>query len=924
MKLTRSLLSASAWTAIFFSLFSVGIIGNVSAKVTVDDPAGVLPEIQRNDSIATPEKYFGFPIGSRHLRHDQVTSYFHALAADSDRATIIEYGKTHGGRPLYVMAVSSPENILNLNQIRKSRAQLASGKMATPPDDAKLVMYMGYCVHGDEASAINAAPLVAYHLVSGESADLLEAIDQCVFLIDPALNPDGSDRFANWVNENRGRFASANMSDREHRQPWPGGRSNYYWFDLNRDWLPLVHPESQGRVALYHQWKPNVVLDYHEMGSESTYFFQPGVPTRNNPLAPEMVLTLTRKFAQRFSEAMDQANELYYTEENFDDFYIGKGSTYPDLNGSIGILFEQGSTRGLISKNQRGVRHFRDTVANQVRTSIAGIERIIELKNPLLEFQADFFHQSLSRGQQDATKAFLLTGTASRLQAAQDLLGRHQIKSYLNRSAMLIDGKTLDSGSCLIIPTAQPQYTLLSSLMQQDQTFQENIFYDVSAWHLPSAFGLQMQRYQGELSRGWISAETADGKSESRRSARDQQVERFPRSDYDLERVLGFAFSPVELDAPRCVMQLMQQEIIVNASLRPFHAGMEITDSHQATETEVRANPEGHSMPAGTFLILKANNQQRWRQVVRTMRRLARNSSIELVPLYTSRNSTGPDFGSGQIVTLPQCNPALIVGPGTTSTRAGSLWHFLDHRLEQPATLIDADQLGSTDLSSFSCVIMPAGSYGNWGAREVDALTDYARSGGTIIAIGSAVNWLTRNNIVTSGGSVARATPRRMLDGPGGDEALGKSYSDGDEDAATADDGIGKYRFADARDLRALESIAGALFMTRIDSTHPLGFGFPDESVPVFRDSTTVWDEPNNPLGVVARYTDVIAGYTSQRNRERIQGTSAVKAQNLGSGTVVMIADDPVFRGYIRSSERFLTNAMLLGPVLRIPAAPAD
>jgi len=875
----------------------------------------LIPEMERDSEISSPEEFFGFSIGSRHLRHDQLTAYFRMLAEKTDRVAWIDYGRTQGDRPLYVLAISSAENIRHLPRIQKQRQRLSSGRSAEIPDSAKLIMFMGYGVHGDEASAMNASPLIAYHLASGNSAEMESLLQQAVFFIDPCLNPDGSDRFANWVNENRGQFPSANSADREHRQPWPGGRSNYYWFDLNRDWLPLAHPESQGRVRLFHQWKPHVLLDYHEMGPGSTYFFQPGVPTRNNPLTPPGNLRLTREFAKSYITAMDQAGELFFTEEVFDDFYVGKGSTYPDINGSIGILFEQGSTRGLKIKTGSTERHFVDSIANQVRTSLASIQRLLELKGELLDFQNEFFSSSQQAGEQHETTAYLLVGTPSRVRAAKHLLDQHQIDCHINREIIRMEADTFPAGQALIIPTAQAQFTLIESMMRTDQWFEENIFYDVSAWHLPSAFDLDMHPLTSDVPQQWLT---------SRPTRSDEKSSPF-WGNVDQNEILGFAFSPVELDSARWVAALMQADIEVRVSLARF----------VADEMDQPQDPnllDHHDLPEGTFLVLKAANQGNWNKVLRKMNQLTKGSTVMPVVLTTSRNPYGPDLGSGRISVLPKANPALVVGEGTSSTSAGAIWHFLDHRLEQPATLLNTDLVGSAELAGYSAIILPPGAYGSWGRKEATALADYARNGGTVIAIGSAISWVNRNNVLGSTAESAASPPIAFdgLDPPANSGATSNPVPPRNQRGATEPNenqdqqANNRLRFADAREAAALQSIAGAFFMTEIDSTHPLGFGFPDEWVPVFRDNTVVFPQPSNPLQVVAEYQHVIAGYVSDRNRQRLAGKPAVWAQNLGQGRVVMLADNPVFRGYVRSSERFLTNAILLGPIVRIPSAPRD
>lgn len=831
------------------------------------DPAEVLPDDQRIADLKSPEDFFGFAVGSRHLRHDQVHAYMRYLADHSDRAVSIPYGQTHGSRPLSVLAISDAAHIKQLNSLREKRPELTFGKSTKVPDDALLVMYLGYSVHGDEASAINAAPLIAYHLCSSRDAEVGAWLKQGVYLLDPALNPDGIDRFANWANENRGRFPSPQGIAREHVQPWPGGRTNYYWFDLNRDWLPLAHPESQGRLRLFHQWKPNVVLDFHEMGSSSTYFFQPGVPARTNPLTPRRNQQLTRQLAVGHAKAMDEANELYFTEERFDDFYMGKGSTYPDLHGAVGVLFEQGSTRGLRMVNDLTDRHFRDTVANQVRTSLSSLRGAVQLKSKLLEFQREFYRQALESGQADKVQAYVLTGSPSRIAAAADLLKRHAIRAHVPPGEIRLDGKSYASGQALIVPTAQPEITFVRSFMEPRQSFQENLFYDVSTWHLPSAMDLQMHRHGADLPQAWL----ADAKNAASPWQADQKC-------------AGYAFRPEELSAPRLVASLMRIDADVRITTQPM-----------------QTRKGGTHWPAGTYLVLRQPNASGWKRILKVLERGATRDGIAAEPIPSGMTLTGPDLGSTTVLRLPRCRPLLVVGAGTSAYEAGAIWHFLDVRMGQPATLVDTSQLAAAKLPEYSCVILPGGNYSSWGTRQVTLLKDYVRNGGTLIGIGSAIAWLQRQEIL-----------------PATAEQPSKETTASTDDSSPEN----RFPFGDAENARALESIAGAFFITQVDPTHPLAYGFPDSDVPVFLDHSQRFALPKNPYQTAARYTGVIAGYVSERNRARLIPSAAAWVSPVGKGRCILLADNPVFRGYVRSSERFLTNAMLVGPTIDVPSAP--
>ena len=364
-----------------YRLFAQSILVLCAAAALLSAQAvPLLPNIRYWPDVPTPRGGLGFDIGMRHLQHHELVKYMHAVADASPRVKLQEYARTHGGKPLLLLTITSPANHKQLDRIRKQHRRLTDPSRSGEVDIESLpvVINMGYGVHGNEPSGTNCAPLVVYYLAAALDRQVEKLLEDCVVLVDPCLNPDGFERFASWSNNHRGRHPNPDPSDREHDEPWPSGRTNYYWFDLNRDWLPLEHPESQGRMQWYHQWKPNVVLDFHEMGSGATYFFQPGIPSRGNPLIPDSNVQLTRQIAKFHAKAFDKLGELYYTEESFDDFYLGKGSSYPDVHGAVGILFEQASSRGMVQKTKHGTRRFSDTVRNQLTTSLSSLEAVAE------------------------------------------------------------------------------------------------------------------------------------------------------------------------------------------------------------------------------------------------------------------------------------------------------------------------------------------------------------------------------------------------------------------------------------------------------------------------------------------------------------------------------------------------------------------
>ncbi len=302
-----------------------------------------LPEIEYQANIPTPEAFFGFQVGDWHLSHDQLVSYLKHISSLSSKAKWVEHGRTYEGRPLIHLVITSEENHKNLEALRLKHVANTNPEQSAKLnlEEVPLVFYLGNAIHGNEASGFNAGPLVAYYLLAGKSQSIDKFLEKCILIFDPSLNPDGAQRFSTWANMHKNENLTGDNQDREYNETWPGGRSNHYWFDLNRDWLSMAHPESRGRISIFHHWKPNVLTDHHEMGTNATFFFMPGVPSRVNPNTPKKNQLLTAKIGQYHVKALDKIGSLYYSEEGYDDFYYGKGSTFPDANGCIGILLNR-------------------------------------------------------------------------------------------------------------------------------------------------------------------------------------------------------------------------------------------------------------------------------------------------------------------------------------------------------------------------------------------------------------------------------------------------------------------------------------------------------------------------------------------------------------------------------------------------------
>ncbi|HMB54704.1 MAG TPA: M14 metallopeptidase family protein, partial [Thermoanaerobaculia bacterium] len=447
------------------------------------EAADLVPPGPHRDGVPTPASVLGFEVGERHVRHDQVVTYAKALAAASDRVVYSEQGRTHEGRVQPLLTISSPANLGRLDALLERHRAASEPPFDAEPADAPAIVWLGYSIHGDEASGANASLLVAYHLAASEGDEVAGLLSDVVVLIDPSLNPDGLDRFANWANMHHGEVSVGDRNHREHRQGWPGGRTNHYWFDLNRDWLPAQHPETRNRLATLRHWRPHLLADFHEMGTDSTYFFQPGVPSRQNPLTPAANLELTRQIASHHAAAFDRAGRLYYSEETFDDFYYGKGSTYPDVQGAIGILFEQASARGHLSDSDNGPLAFADAVQGHYLTSFSTLEAAQQKRRALLDYHADFFRHAAERAAGAEVAAYLFGdgNDPARAWHFLDLLAAHAIEVRALAQPVDAGGHRFRPGHAWVVPVEQRQSSLVEALFERRTEFADATFYDVSA-----------------------------------------------------------------------------------------------------------------------------------------------------------------------------------------------------------------------------------------------------------------------------------------------------------------------------------------------------------------------------------------------------------------------------------------------------------
>ncbi|WP_341200571.1 M14 family zinc carboxypeptidase [Croceibacter atlanticus] len=671
-----------------------------------------LPEdVTYNTAIPTPEDVLGYVPGTWHVSHDKLVSYMKVLAKASDRIHIEQQGLTYEDRPLLLLTITSPENHNRLEAIRQDHLALtetASERLNT--NELPVVVYQGFSIHGNEPSGSNAALVAAYYLAAAQGPKINELLKHTVILFDPSLNPDGLQRFAYWANTNKSKHINTDPQDREYDEVWPGGRTNHYWFDMNRDWLPVQLPESRARIATFHKWHPNILTDHHEMGSNSSFFFQPGIPSRTHPLTPALNQELTKNIGNYHAKALDNIGSLYYTEEDYDDFYYGKGSTFPDINGSIGILFEQASSRGHAQETDNGVLTFPFTIRNQFTAALSTLEAAVGMRTELLDYQRDFYKTARSK----STKGSYVFGNEKDAASAYhlaEILKRHNIDVYELKENFSKNDKTFKKAHSYVVPKNQRQQRLLEAMFETRTTFQDSLFYDISAWTFPLAFNLDFieEASTSHLGRKIDSLEMPKGV--------------VTKSNY------GYLMQWHHYYAPKALQQLLDKDLRAKVAMKPFSLN-------------------GKDYDYGTIFIPVQNQELNSTELFTFLSDVSKKSHLTLTGVPTGLTE-GIDLGSRQFKPISKTKVALLVGEGITPYDAGEIWHLFDTRYAMNITKLDVKNFNRYDLSTYTDIILP----NSWGRalapKDAQHLKDWVKDGGTLIGFKNAARFFNSEKFMS-------------------------------------------------------------------------------------------------------------------------------------------------------------------------------
>ena len=818
-------------------------------------------------NIPTPEAFFGYQVGEQHVSHDQLVAYMQELDRLSDRISLKIIGRSFEYRPLMILTITSLENHKNIDKIQADHLRLSDPSTSANMDisNMPIVVYQGHSIHGNEPSGANAGILAAYHWAAAQGAEVDETLKNVIILFDPCFNPDGLQRFSQWVNMHRSQNLVSDLASREFSEVWPGGRTNHYWFDLNRDWLVGQQPESRGRIEVFHKWKPNILTDHHEQGSNSTFFFMPGEPARVNPFTPKKNQELTTKMAQFHARALNKIGSQYFTKKGYDDFYYGKGSTYPDVNGSIGILFEQASSRGHLQRTTNGLLSFPFTIRNQLTTSFSTIEAAKAMRIEILSYQRDFYKIANDEAKKDSRKAYVFGDKYDRSKVFHflEIMKRNQIKVY----ELGENTEGFEKGTSYIIPTDQQQYKLIKASFEKytegsQGFFTDSLFYDISAWTLPLAFNLTYKALDGAaFSSNLMGKEIVDLT--------------FPMGEIlGGQSNYGYVFAFDDYYAPALLNSLLKEDLMAKVMTEP-------------SKIETISNGDTHC-DYGTIFIPAQNQSKSSDAIFTILQNAVKKTGVQVYGLKTGLATEGADMGGPASTIVRKPNVAMLIGDGVAYNDVGEIWHLLDTRYGMNLTMIDVANIGRVNLNAYSAVILSDGTYSVAVALK---LKDYAASGGTTIAFGRAVRFLKSNDLAAvefKTNKTAAKTGRR-------------AYNKFENDEGSA-------------------VIGGSIFEADADLTHPLLYGYHTKNIPVFRSDTFFMELPQNVYASPLIYTQspLLSGYLKSKWGDMAKQTPSILVTASGSGRAICMIDNPNFRAFWYGTNKLMANMIFFGNLIQM------
>jgi hypothetical protein len=882
--------------------------------------------------VPRPAALLGYEPGEFHTTYGEMERVVGAIAeAAGDRVRLMVTGRSEERRKLYLIAVSSPENIRRLDDIRARTARLADPRATTPAEAQALIadlpatVWLNYANDGNESAAFEAAMHVLWQLAASEERASVETLEGAVVLINPAHNPESHQRFVSWYNA----FGTG-ASDRaalEHDAPWGmSTNNNHFQIDLNRDALALSQRESRVVARGVLEWHPQVFVDHH--GQTSQFFFPPAaLPVNQN--IPAATARWMEAFGRANADAFDRHGWQYYVRDIFDLFYVGYWDSWPALNGATGMTYETdgGGDLGLAWRRPDGtLATLRGGIAKHVVASLATVEAAARHRVDRLRDYYEFRRSGMEEARREPVKRVVLLPGSDPRRAAElvEVLLRGGIEvtratapfastlahDYLaGASGGRPVRRSFPAGS-YVVDLAQPQKRLARAILEpsagldaefvreqlarrarnarrgREADLEGYEFYDVTAWALPYSFGVE----------AWWTEDTppVTGERVTANLAEDRQT-------------------AAEIAAPGGVSgNARARSAYVFPNDRNGAGGLAmalLTRGFRLAVATRALRADGRPYPRGSFVARVERNPESLHDSIGP---LAARFGVEVTAVQSAYADSGA-FGVGgeQVVAIHEPRILVAAGEGVSVTEYGALWFLLERVLEVPFTPVRIGALGSMDnLGDYNVLVFPGGRPGSYeselGESGVRRIKEWIEQGGVFIAWqGGARFAMDRDVDWTSARIVGSDADSARSDTTARDTTLGPDQRPGPP--------LVPERAGDGS--RPLD-VPGAIFRASLDLSHWLTFGYEREALPVMMNGDQFFRPSKAGANPVAFTGDslTISGYTWPDNTERLlRNTAWAVVERVGRGHVVLFADSPVYRLLWRSTYRLLQNAMLLG-----------
>jgi len=819
--------------------------------------------------VQSPDDFLGYPLGDRFTRHHRMVDYFNHVDSALPNVVVTQYGETYEKRPLIYAVVSDAGNMQMAEAIRTDNLKRAGLREGNPTGRKIAVVWLSYNVHGNEANSMEAAMKTLFELANPTLPGTREWLKNTIVIIDPCLNPDGRDRYANFYNQYGNLPANADPQAREHREPWPGGRSNHYLFDLNRDWAWLTQTESQARLAAYHQWMPHVHVDFHEQGYNSPYYFAPAVEPYHEVITPWQ-RELQHLIGKNHAKYFDAQGWLYFTKERFDLYYPSYGDTYPTYSGAIGMTYEKGGIgAGLVITTREGdPLTLKDRITHHHTTGLSTIEVASQNANRMVdEFQRFFSDQVTRPGSAYKTFVIKADNPADKLNKLGRWMAAHHIRygaAGTARTTRGFDFGTQATGAVTvaaddwIISVAQPKGKLVTTLFEPQSKLTDSLTYDITAWNLFYAFGL----------RGLALPELL-------KPTRDVS-QAPPVAAPVASQPYAYLFRYQSLADAAFLGVLQQSGIKVRSNKNPFTLA-------------------GQTFDRGTLLVTRRNNEG-VANFDQRVQQLAREHGRVFTPALTGFADRGQDFGSSDVVFLKPPRVALLGGDQTSSLGHGEAWHFFEQELKHPLTVLGTDYFREVDLWKYTVLIVPDGTYRLFDETLMETVSRWVNDGGKLILIGRACQAFADKK----GFALKRHASEEA-----------KQKEEKDQEAAAEKERLITYAASERNELS--ESIFGAIYRVTVDNSHPLGFGVGDVYY-TLRTSKLYFPYLANGwnVGTLRGKQKPLLGFAGYRINQKLENTLAFGAEDKGKGQVIYFVDNPLFREFWENGKLLMANAVFM------------